>query len=217
MAIPRKDSDLRAFAGNLVGQCDTNKTAWGLPAEEITALAAKQTAFNTALTAAESPDRRRSDVAAKNEAKKTLVEALALFIGKNLDYNAAITDPIRESLGLPRRDRTWTPIPRPDVSPVFYIKIKGPRILAVHYKNAGSTGKARPKGYNGAVIRYGVFDADKTVTFDDLNQSLLATKTPFTFEFTEAERGKKVYFALAWENNRGEMGPFSELQSEVIP
>jgi hypothetical protein len=31
------------------------------------------------------------------------------------------------------------------------------------------------------------------------------------------QRGKTVYFALRWENTRGEKGPWSEIMSAIIP
>jgi hypothetical protein len=31
------------------------------------------------------------------------------------------------------------------------------------------------------------------------------------------DRGKKLYFALRWENTRGEKGPWSEIHSTIIP
>jgi hypothetical protein len=216
MAIPRTDNELRSFAVNLISQCDTNKTAWGIPADAITALQALSTAYGAALQTAESPDRRKSDVTAKNEAKEALLEGLRTFIGKHLEYNEAITDPIRESLGLSLKDKIRTPVPRPSASPVFYIQIKAPRLLDIHFKPEGAAGSARPYGYNGAVIRYAVLDTPPA-SAEALPKSLLATKTPHTFEFTEAERDKKAYFAMAWQNDKGELGPFSEVQSENVP
>ena len=45
----------------------------------------------------------------------------------------------------------------------------------------------------------------------------LASRTPYALEFAEAERGKTVYVALSWQNGRGNIGQWSEIQSAVIP
>ncbi|MDR1493008.1 MAG: hypothetical protein LBT05_09845 [Planctomycetaceae bacterium] len=51
----------------------------------------------------------------------------------------------------------------------------------------------------------------------ELTRSVLATRTPHVFEFTDEERGKTVYFAICWQNEKGERGPFSEIASAIIP
>jgi hypothetical protein len=35
--------------------------------------------------------------------------------------------------------------------------------------------------------------------------------------FENDQRGKTVYFALRWENTRGEKGPWSAIQIAIIP
>lgn len=45
----------------------------------------------------------------------------------------------------------------------------------------------------------------------------MASRTPFTLHFEEADRGKTVYIALAWQNERGITGAWSEIKSAIIP
>jgi hypothetical protein len=45
----------------------------------------------------------------------------------------------------------------------------------------------------------------------------MASKTPHTFFFDETQRGKTVYIAAAWQNERGNIGQWSDIQSVVIP
>jgi hypothetical protein len=59
----------------------------------------------------------------------------------------------------------------------------------------------KPAGQHGAEIRWAMRD----------------THMPLTFEFDESDRGKTVYFCLGWENTRGEKGPWSEIQSAIVP
>jgi hypothetical protein len=51
----------------------------------------------------------------------------------------------------------------------------------------------------------------------DLTRSVLATRTPHILEFTEEERGKTVYVAICWQNEKGEKGPWSEMESAIVP
>ena len=65
-------------------------------------------------------------------------------------------------------------------------------------------------------LAWGILD-EPPKDLHDLNRQSVASRTPYTLSFTEAERGKTVYIALAWQNNRGNIGPWSEIQSAVIP
>jgi hypothetical protein len=42
-------------------------------------------------------------------------------------------------------------------------------------------------------------------------------RTPHTLKFDETDRGKTVYIALQWQNERGITGQWSDIKSTVIP
>ncbi|AHF94767.1 hypothetical protein OPIT5_26275 [Opitutaceae bacterium TAV5] len=52
---------------------------------------------------------------------------------------------------------------------------------------------------------------------NDLTRSGFDTRSPFTLNFDENQRGKTVYFALRWENTRGDKGPWSPITHAVVP
>jgi hypothetical protein len=80
----------------------------------------------------------------------------------------------------------------------------------------GHKSKAKPYGVNGAVIAYAVLDAPPA-DVSALTRSVPATRTPHVLEFTEEERGKTVYVAICWQNEKGEKGPWSEIESAIVP
>jgi len=45
----------------------------------------------------------------------------------------------------------------------------------------------------------------------------LPYRTPFAVHFEEADRGKTVYFAAAWQNDRGILGQWSEIKTAIAP
>jgi hypothetical protein len=55
------------------------------------------------------------------------------------------------------------------------------------------------------------------VQVKDLLHSAFATRSPLELVFEEDERGKKVYFAVRWENGAGKKGKWSDIYSAVIP
>jgi hypothetical protein len=90
------------------------------------------------------------------------------------------------------------------------------RRLKVLFHDMGSDSKAKSYDVNGAVVAYAVLDAppvDPTV----LTRTALTTRTPHILEFTEEERGKTVYVAICWQNEKGEKGLWSEIESAIVP
>jgi hypothetical protein len=111
-------------------------------------------------------------------------------------------------------DDTKTPVGIPPTRPEFSVVVKDIRRLALPFRDQGSASKARPYGMSGAVVRWGVQDAPPTEP-EKLPNSKLATRTPYILNFTEEERGKTVYIVMCWQNEKGDMGSFSEIQSQV--
>jgi hypothetical protein len=113
-------------------------------------------------------------------------------------------------------DTTPTTIPVPKTRPELDIDVLDFRRLKVLFHDMGSKSNAKPYGVNGAVIVYAVLDAPPA-DVSALTRSVLATRTPHILEFTEEERGKTVYVAICWQNEKGEKGPWSEIESAIVP
>jgi len=215
--IPHIDSALVDWADHFATQIVANATAWEIPATDVTALQTAVTLFKTLHGQAASPEKNSIIVAQKNAARDDLKEKIRALADFRLK-NPVITPAQRLDLGLTVKDTNPTPIPTPSSRPEFYFKVKDVRILEIHFKDLASENKAKPYGVNGAVISYALFDtAPAAISLDDLTKSVLATRTPYILEFAEADRGKRIYAALCWQNEKGEKGAFSEIQSAIIP
>ncbi|MDR1681238.1 MAG: hypothetical protein LBS12_05600, partial [Prevotellaceae bacterium] len=94
----------------------------------------------------------------------------------------------------------------------------GPRVVKIHFQAAGSEHKAKPHGIHGVEIIWQVFDTPSpSVSIDELIHSEFDTMTPYEFRFSDAQRGKRLYFAMRWENTTGAKGPWSEIMEAIIP
>ncbi|MDR1466083.1 MAG: hypothetical protein LBI40_00460, partial [Treponema sp.] len=138
------------------------------------------------------------------------------FKRRNIDPNKAVTDPDRERLHLSIRDTKPSPVPPPSTTPEIEFTYPGARRIDLHFRDFRGKSKAKPKEAAGAVILYEVRNTPP-VNQDELPHSVFTSRTPYHFEFKEEERGKRVYVALFWQNRKGEKGPWSEIQSAVIP
>jgi len=98
----------------------------------------------------------------------------------------------------------------------FVIHLHDIRQLIVEFWIEGAAHKAKPRGYQGAVIIWVIRDAPPSGP-GDFTGHKMASRTPVTLSFDETERGKTVYVALAWQNDRGYLGEWSGFKSAVIP
>jgi hypothetical protein len=114
------------------------------------------------------------------------------------------------------RDTTYTTILAPTTRPELDIDVVDFRRLKVLFHDMNSDSKAKPYGTNGAVLAYAVLDAPPADQ-SALTRDVLATRTPHILEFTEEERGKTVYVAACWQNEKGQRGPWSEIENAIVP
>jgi hypothetical protein len=118
---------------------------------------------------------------------------------------------------LPVHKTTRTPAPVALTYPAYEIDRGTLLRLIIHFFDQGKEKtKAKPPGQHGAEIRWMISEVP-VVDANELVHSSFDTHTPFTLEFGGHDRGKMVYFALRWENTRGQKGPWSEILSAVIP
>jgi hypothetical protein len=213
--IPQKDAELVAWSANFATQVAENISAWDISQQEFANLQTATAAFATLQAQADSPAKNAIIVAEKNAARTTLVGLIRGLVNFRLK-NPVITDAQRIAMGLHVHDTTPTTIPAPTSRPELDIDVLDVRRLKVVFHDMGSASKAKPYGVNGAVILYAVLDTPPASPAA-LTRSVLATHTPFTLEFTEEERGKTVYVAICWQNEKGEKGPWSEIESAIVP
>jgi hypothetical protein len=213
--LPQKDAEIVAWSDNFSVQVSANAAKWEIPEAEVKALTTAKNAFATLHSQVDSPNRTPVIVAEKNTARKELIGIIRTLVDFRLK-NPVITDAQRIALGLHVRDTTHTPVPVPATRPELYIDVLDVRRLSINFHDQGSGSKAKPYGVNGAVIGFAILDTPPADP-GALNRSVLATHTPYTLEFTEEERGKTVYIALRWQNEKGEKGPWGEIESAIVP
>jgi hypothetical protein len=217
--IPRNDAEFTDFFMNLhayvLKKTKGSPPAWThLPAEEMTALGNAQAAWVTAYAKMAQPH-TPVETKEKNRVRKASEKTLREFVNRFLRY-PPVTDEDRDYMGIPNPDTVRTHHDLPTEQVEFTFKIKTIREVEVHFKVAGAESKAKPVGYEGAVVIWEVLDKPPSGP-EDLTKHKLASRTPYTIKFKEAERGKTVYVALAWQNGKAVVGDWSAVESTVVP
>ena len=154
-------------------------------------------------------------ITAKNDARARAERVIRPFVRRFLHFEP-VTNADRTNMAIPLHDKIRTDHTVVTEEVEFNLVIEGIRVVHVHFKVLGAPGNAKPEGYDGAVVIWDVL-SEPPADPDHLNRHTMASRTPHIIEFPEEERGKTVYVALAWQNERGILGRWSDIKSTVVP
>lgn len=96
------------------------------------------------------------------------------------------------------------------------VSVSGQGSLGFQYRDRNSPRTAKPDGVHGAELTYAILD-HPPVDWSELLHSVFDTHTPMNLDFPGEMRGKTLYFAMRWENTRGEKGHWNAIDSVIIP
>ncbi|MCL2231777.1 MAG: hypothetical protein FWB99_01720 [Treponema sp.] len=150
----------------------------------------------------------------RRNAKKRAEQVIRPFVKRHIHYEE-VTDEERNEIDVPNHSKSRSFKKRIDEAVDFTLVIDGLRKVHVHYKVLGAKGKAKPRNYDGVVIRWALLDAEPK-SIEDLIHTATASRTPHTLLFSEGDRGKKLYVALAWKKG-SLLGPWTNIQSTYVP
>jgi hypothetical protein len=203
------------FFKNIVQYVAQKTAAWKhIPKEAQDALIDEYGEWYTAYAPTLKPH-TSLETLSRQKAYKKAANVLRGFINQYLRF-PPVTDVDRLALGIRNPDpvRTSRSVPHEEVD--FFFQLKYKQKLIVHFKVRGAVGKAKPHSYHGAVIAWDLLDKPPA-RLSELTRHVTATRTPYTMEFDEADRGKTMYAALHWQNGKGKDGAWSEIQSAIVP
>ena len=217
--IPRKDADFNIWFQNLVNYVGQKTSGappeWThIPQERVAELRAAFNGWSAAYAATLRPH-TAARTADKNDARQTAEKVIRPFRLQFLDFDP-VNDADRVNMGIRLHDAVLTHHNAVHETVDLELGIRSIREILVRFWVQGSGGRAKPVGYNGAVVAWDVLDAPPK-RLDDLSRRALATRTPFAIRFKETERGKTAYVALAWQNGKGITGEWSAILHTIIP
>jgi hypothetical protein len=215
--VPRTDAGFNIWVSVLIAYLQANSVKFSFPSDVLAQLLGLQTVWNEKYAIATTPETRtKATILEKNQARKELVAFVRKMVKEYLTHNHLVSDADRGNMGLPIYKTTRTHIPAATDFPSHWEDTSLIRRIAINFHDKNSKTKAKPPGMHGAEIRWTILDTPPA-TVEELTRSGFDTRTPFVLNFEENQRGKAVYFALCWENNTGEKGPWSEISKAIIP
>jgi hypothetical protein len=157
----------------------------------------------------------RLDTRAKNEAKTAAKAVIRPFVNRFLREDwAVVTDMDRDAIGVPTRDKIPTHHPVPSTKPELDAVPSGQGKHTVTAINPQT--KRKPALVKGVAFAHKVRDAaDPKARADDM-PSVFQTSAVKNFQWLEADYGKVADYAVAYENEGGKRGPWSDVASVII-
>jgi hypothetical protein len=213
--MPDAQGEFLEWAKNFFTIAAMNKTAWNLPETQLAALGAKLTAWEPLFVKCQGSERTPNDVALKNTGFNELRKMFRAFVNEFVRYNSAMSDDNRRALGC-HVPVPPTPTPKPTTVPESESRTPYPMVVEIHFRDKGSPRRGKPKGVQGVKFAGALLDHEP-VSVKELPMSKFDPSSPMILRFEEADRGKSLYYALHWENAKGEEGPWSPIQKVIVP
>jgi hypothetical protein len=211
--MPGRREEQLALANKWVTELPNHKGAWSITPTEVTELGEYANTAQAALLKLVSGS--AVDVARAREAFADLVRRMR-FLHSRKFFSPPMEDPDYVRLGLRPPDRVRTEHVVVNELVEFDLGLRGIREIVVNFWIKGADHRAKPAGYDGAVLVWDTLAAPPERP-TDLAEHTMASRSPHIIEFDESDRGKTVYIALQWQNERGLTGPWSEMQTAVVP
>lgn len=218
--LPVKDSDFAAWLLNFSTLLTASPATYGLAAPDAVAVAAQNTAFQAAYTAATDPSTRTAVTIAAKDAARASAEAVVRPFAVQISLNPAVDNADKVAIGVTVKSSTKTPIPAPVAVPSIELIKAQPLTQQLQIRQVGSTSKAKPDG----CISIEVARSVGTVAATDPEQLSIVGqygKTPLIQTFDAADRGKICTYAVRYRTRSGpggvsQAGPWSALASFVV-
>jgi hypothetical protein len=216
--LPTRENELKKWVYPFLRYLKKILERAAFPPAEYELLETLYEDFSNKLDIVSEPSTRTTvTVKEKNVARKALEKELRQAIREYLAFNRSITDIDREALGLPVHKTTRTPAPIATTPPSFEIDTAKAGHVGIHFFAKESARKrGKPLGQRCVEIAW-AFSEKPPTRWDELIHSIVDTSSPYIFIFENDFRGRTIYFALRWENTRGEKGPWTTIQSVIIP
>jgi hypothetical protein len=175
------------------------------------------TTYDLAYAKSQDPNRGRADIKAKDVARDNLKTSVRQYVKEHLEYSSAISDEERERMGLPVHKTTRTPAKVADEAPYSEVDTSVAGRITVHFFEKGDKHKkSKPQGQMGVELVYIISDTPPQ-KWEDMPNSVIDTNSPVHLDFENDVRSKTLFYSLRWINTRGIPGPWSTIQSVIIP
>ncbi|MGL4995689.1 MAG: hypothetical protein ACRC6G_05905 [Deefgea sp.] len=211
--LPSKDAEFDSWQQRFVTLAESKlgQNVKALAPQLVAARAAFEAAYGQHIAAQAAA---KAATVAKAAARGRLVPLLRTA-AQIVQIDPSLSDEQRAAAGLPVHKKSRTRAKAPTTRPLVEIEA-GQRLRhTLHFRDEGSTRKARPVGVQGAEIWVKLGNTPPAST-DELRFLALDTSSPYTCHFDIPDAGQTAYYMLRWLSTNGKPGPWSETVSATV-
>jgi hypothetical protein len=210
------DSGLTNLVDYVVDKTSGTSPAWThIPQNAVDSLVSARANWRVAYQKTFGPH-TSVDTEAKNDARKAAAAVARPFIAQYLMF-PPVTNEDRTAMGVHNKDTQRTPIGEPKTRPVIVeIRALGGYQVKIWISDETTLdSRAIPYGCNGCLLFFAW--GDEEITDESLlTQTKLLTRLPSTLTLPPGARAKYFSCAARWQNEKGELGPWSDIQHVPI-
>ena len=214
--LPTNRKDQLAMAIIWVTIIMENREAWNVTTTAFDKLTAAVEAAKTSISI---PENSRNVIAnAQIKIDFDNLSAVMRDIKKRYLYNPPLTDADFAAMELKPKDTTPTQVLPPTGQAEADMTYPGKTQLQGKIKHVEGTPQ-NPKSEYGYRIYYGLYATGSTPPESgmDLRESRFTRQKKVLFTFLPGDSGKTAYFAIRYENSKGESGPWGPMFSAIVP
>jgi hypothetical protein len=156
-----------------------------------------------------------ANIRRRQKAQKETASIIRALVNQYLRF-PPVTDADRIAMRIPNHDTIRTPSPVPTSVPEIETDTSVIRELSMRLRDFGAASWGKPGHVRLMELAWGIRE-DRPAEVVELPRLESATANPIVLTFEEEQRGKRVYFAARWLNNTAQSGPWSDIESAVIP
>jgi hypothetical protein len=216
--LPSNDDQFSDWAANFIAYVTQHFADFGLTINDVDALNDLQTPWGVDLAAHKVAQvAAKTATATKDASREAFETRIRSTVGRINSY-PTITEAQREAMRLvpPAYSGPGGDLGMQDETPSATIDIGNRLKHVMRIQNQTSSGvqNGRPSGVLGAEVwaKVGMAPADPS----EMQLVGFATKSQLSVDYSGADAGKQVYYALRWVTPNGEKGNWSETESATI-
>jgi len=188
--------------------------ALSLPATFDDALVAASGTYTTDLSDHQAAQTASFNAKTVKDGSKANAIAELRNVYAQLRGNPNFTAAMRASLGLPPEDTVLTPSTPGSEAPSAAVDTSFPQRHSISFwQTTAQAGQiiAKPSWARAArIVHKIVATGQPAPPIEDMDYLATDTSTPYTWDIPGSEVGKDIWYRLAWETTRGEIGPWSD-------
>ena len=217
-SIPFGPSVQHEFAANAVKLVTAKAKEWDVPDAMVTKLTASFTNYDAKYATTSNPiTRSPAATTARNTAWEVVKADLNDLYKHYLLNNDAITPDEKEALYINESAGGGAVTPAPSTMPIVVLTSEGSGALHVIYSDSSAPGTHyKPDNVVFCELRYQV-GGTAPATPADCNETANITRSHAALQFEFQDRGKTVYLFARWVNRNGKTGPWSNMQTGLVP